>query len=144
MKRQSVGKLVKRLRKEKGLSQRKLEKLSGVNRAYICQLEAGKAMGITVRTAGLLAKGLQVSPGVFFEESNYYPQEDQLERDLREFFDSDWKHLTDVERDLVRCFVNIIREHRAGREPPVHSEVLHFIETRGLLNGGPCHRSSTP
>jgi len=138
MKRQPLAKLLKRLRKERGLSQRKLEKLSGVNRAYICQLEAGKAAGITVRTAGLLAKGLQVSPTVFFQESNPYPEEDEMDRDLREFFHSDWKHLTDPERDLVKCFVKIIREHKAGHQPAVHSEVLEFIETGVLRKGGPC------
>jgi len=42
------------------------------------------------------------------------------------------------ERDLVKCFVRIIREHKAGRQPAVHSEVLEFIETGVLKKGGPC------
>ena len=138
MKRQPAGQLLKRLTKERGLRQGKLEELCGVNRAYICQLEAGRAAGITVRTAGLLARGLQVSPTVFFQESNPYPEEDELGRDRRAFFHSEWKHLTDEERDPVKCFVRIIRGHKAGRQPTVHSGVLEFIDTGVLRKGGPC------
>lgn len=67
IKREPIGVLIKRLREEKGLSQRKLEQISGINRGYICQLEAGKAVGITIRTARALAKGLGVSPEIFLK-----------------------------------------------------------------------------
>ena len=61
----SIGDLIKRLREQKNLSQRKLAKLSGLDRSYICQLEAHKTRSITLVTARALAKGLGVRPEIF-------------------------------------------------------------------------------
>jgi len=38
-----IGEIIKELREQKGLSQRRLSLLSGVDRGYINQIEAGKA-----------------------------------------------------------------------------------------------------
>jgi len=65
---EDIGQLIKRLREERGLSQRKLADLAGIDRGYICQLEAGKAGSITLRLARALAKALDKSPSVFFGE----------------------------------------------------------------------------
>ncbi len=65
---ETIGELLRRLRKAKGLSQRRLSEISGVDRAYICQLEADKAGSTTLKTAEKLASGLGVSPSVFFGE----------------------------------------------------------------------------
>jgi len=62
---ENIGEIIRRVRKSKDLSQRKLSDLSGVDRAYICQLEAGKAGSITLVTARKLAQGLGVSPSIF-------------------------------------------------------------------------------
>lgn len=62
---ENIGEIIRGVRKSKDLSQRKLSDLSGVDRAYICQLEAGKAGSITLVTARKLAQGLGVSPTIF-------------------------------------------------------------------------------
>jgi len=63
-----IGQIIKRLREGNHISQRKLSELSGVDRAYICQLEAGKAGSITINTAHKLAKGLGVLTSAFLGE----------------------------------------------------------------------------
>jgi len=64
---ETVGETIKRIRTSKNLSQRKLSILSGVDRAYINQLEHGKSASITIVTAKKLAKGLDVAAQVFLE-----------------------------------------------------------------------------
>lgn len=64
-----IGATLKRLREARGLSQTKLSSLSGIDRGYISQLESGRRIGISVRTARTLAKSLGVSPSVFLEET---------------------------------------------------------------------------
>lgn len=67
MDKETIGERLRRLRLEVGLSQRQLGKTSGVDREYICQIEAGKVKSITLRTAERLANGLGKSPAVFFD-----------------------------------------------------------------------------
>ncbi len=64
---ESTGDIIKRLREEKGLSQRQLATLSNVDRGYINQLEAGKGGSISLRTARKLAAALEVPPEVFLK-----------------------------------------------------------------------------
>lgn len=64
---ESIGDIIKRLREEKGLSQRQLATLSNVDRGYINQLEAGKGGSISLRTARKLAAALEVPPDVFLK-----------------------------------------------------------------------------
>jgi len=58
----AVGHSLKRIREDKQLSQRKLAALSGLGRPYISQLEGGRPVSITLRTAVKLAKGLDMEP----------------------------------------------------------------------------------
>lgn len=64
---EEVGALIKRLLKEKGLSQKQLATLSGVDRGYINQLVAGKEGSISLRIARKLAKGLGKPPEIFLQ-----------------------------------------------------------------------------
>ncbi len=75
-----VGDKLRRIRLAKGLSQRQLAKVSGIDREYICQLEANKTKSITLRTAEALAKGLAVDPGMFFAGERKETTEDILDR----------------------------------------------------------------
>ena len=82
-----IGQLLKRIREKKGLSQRKLAERSGLESAYICQLEAGKTKSITLRTARALAKGLGVRPEIFLsskDSEGLYLSEHLFEGVLRE------------------------------------------------------------
>jgi SOS-response transcriptional repressor LexA len=63
---ESFGALLKRLLQEKGMSQRRLALLSGVDREYINQMVNGKVQSTTLATARKLASGLGVSPSLFF------------------------------------------------------------------------------
>lgn len=65
----NIGDLLGQLRREGKTSQRKLAELSGINRAYINQIEHGKVKSITLNTAIKLSKALNVSPSVFFGEA---------------------------------------------------------------------------
>ncbi len=66
----TIGSLLKRLREQKGVTQGQLSRDSGIDRAYISQIESGKTVSIRVDTAKALAKGLGVSPEVFFTDAN--------------------------------------------------------------------------
>lgn len=54
------GEVVRKLRKEKGLTQQELEKKTGINRAYIAQIETGKIKNTSIATLNRLAHGLEV------------------------------------------------------------------------------------
>lgn len=62
-----VGDLLKKLRGIRGMSQRRLALESGIDRGYISKLESKKEMGISLRTARALARGLDVPPEVFLK-----------------------------------------------------------------------------
>jgi len=76
---ENVGKLLKRLLAEKGLSQRKLAKLSGVDRGYINSLIKGRAGSITIRILRQLAEALMVEPEIFLQSVSAIPEETPLE-----------------------------------------------------------------
>ena len=61
-KEQTVSIVLKRLLKEKGISQSKLSRLSGVDRGYINQIVKGRVGTVTLRIAEALAKGLNEHP----------------------------------------------------------------------------------
>jgi len=60
-----IGEILSNLLREKGLSQSKLAKLSGIDRGYINQIVNGKVQSITIRTARALALGMGESPEIF-------------------------------------------------------------------------------
>ena len=62
-----TGPLLKRLIEQKGLSQRKLAILSGVDRGYINSLISGRSGSITLRIARQLASALNESPEIFLK-----------------------------------------------------------------------------
>lgn len=63
-----IGLMLKKLRAERKMSQRRLAELSGVNRSYINQIEHGKVKSITLNTAKKFADALNVPPSAFFGE----------------------------------------------------------------------------
>lgn len=70
LKEESTGALIKRLREQRGLSQRKLALLSGIDRGYINQLEAGRGGSISLRLVKALANALVVPPEIFVTSEN--------------------------------------------------------------------------
>lgn len=64
---ETVGELLNRLLTQKGMSQRKLANLSGVDRGYINSLVKGKAGSITLRVAKQFASALNVPAEIFLK-----------------------------------------------------------------------------
>lgn len=70
---ESFGRFLARTREKKGLSQRKLARLTGFSHGYISQLEGGKVKSVTLTTARRLAKGLGVRPEIFLSSADSEP-----------------------------------------------------------------------
>lgn len=64
---EKVGKRIRFLRRERGISQEELAAKAGVNRAYMWELEKGRNMSI--RTAYKISKGLGVPLSRLFDLS---------------------------------------------------------------------------
>ncbi|MDD5092833.1 MAG: helix-turn-helix domain-containing protein [Dehalococcoidia bacterium] len=62
----TIQEILKKARKDQGLSMRKLAEASGVSFSYIQLLESGKRKNITVPIAQKLAGALGVDPAIFF------------------------------------------------------------------------------
>jgi len=75
-----IGDRLRRLRLAAGLSQRELAKRSGIDREYICQIEANKTKSMTLRTAESLARGLGIAPSNFFDEDHKEVTQEVIER----------------------------------------------------------------
>jgi len=101
---------IKRLREEKGLTKYRLAKLSGIAEAYIGQLEKGIVAHPRRRTLELLAKGLGVSPSVFFQDIEY-PDED-----IKAFLIHDLPELDEEEKDWLRRTIQMVRERKNERQ----------------------------
>ena len=77
---EKIGDRLRRLRTEARLSQRQLAKVSGVDREYICQIEANKTKSMTLRIAEALANGMGISPCSFFGEDHQEISKEITER----------------------------------------------------------------
>ena len=82
---ETTGEILKRLLSSKGLSQRKLAILSGVDRGYINALINGKRQNISQRIARKLAQPLEISPEIFFTEKTVIPRKESHEEALERF-----------------------------------------------------------
>lgn len=82
---ETLGRLIKRLRTEKNISQRELSKIAGIDLSYLNQLEQDKAGGITLKMAKRIANALDVLPGVFLanDEEKEIRRPDQALADLQ-------------------------------------------------------------
>jgi transcriptional regulator with XRE-family HTH domain len=60
---QRIGRVLKRFREQKGLTQLALAKRSGVAQGYISELEAGKEQNPSIEIVRKLAKALGVPAG---------------------------------------------------------------------------------
>ncbi len=103
---ESIAAKIKRLREAKGLSKYRLAKLSGIDEAYVGQLESGKIDQPRRATLEMLAKGLGVSSSVFFEMNM-----DNIEdADIKGFLVNDFPNLDEEGKDWVRRTINMVRE----------------------------------
>ena len=64
--RQQLGKRIKQLREERGLSQRKFSLMIGMDRSYLISVEGGKR-NVAVDNLNKIARGLDVSLSELFD-----------------------------------------------------------------------------
>jgi transcriptional regulator with XRE-family HTH domain len=105
-----IGTLLKKLREEKGLSQRKFAIKCGLDRGYISQIEAGKTTSMTLRIADKLAKGLDMSLAAFLDTIS------SDDEDIRAFLINEFPELEDEEKEWIRVAINMVRERKSERE----------------------------
>ncbi|MDA8226171.1 MAG: helix-turn-helix transcriptional regulator [Desulfitobacterium hafniense] len=90
----NLGKKIKELRLQRGLSAKELSETSGVTRSLISELETGKRFSTSVDTIARLAKALHVSPSYFFGPE--YPSSPETIRtvpgEMREFLLQETSH----------------------------------------------------
>ncbi|WAM36575.1 helix-turn-helix domain-containing protein [Caldicellulosiruptor acetigenus] len=55
-----IGKKIRHLRKEKGLTQKELAKLTGISQSYISELEAGIKTNPSIEIAKRIAEVLEI------------------------------------------------------------------------------------
>ena len=71
---QAFGKALKQLRKEKGLSQSDVVKLSGIERAVFQRYDSGRRVPM-VKNIILIAEAMDVSPGTILDLAYKYYKE---------------------------------------------------------------------
>jgi transcriptional regulator with XRE-family HTH domain len=67
---------IKKVRREKNLSQEKVADKAQLARSYISKLEDGKILTPSAMVLVKLSKGLDVSQETIFQEAGYVPQDD--------------------------------------------------------------------
>lgn len=108
---ENLGALIRRLRKEKGLTQLQLAESVGIGESYISKIEAGKLSYMpSEETLRLMAQKLDVDPLTFLSLAEKAPEELKAAADsenAREFFsllrdsrieNDDWQDLTNTLR----------------------------------------------
>ncbi len=113
MNKERTGALIKQMRELRGLSQRKLAELSGVDRGYINHLEAGKGGSISLRLAWSLAEALEIRPSLFLQEGAFF--EEAIDSEVKTFFSNDWEGLSDDEKDWLRRSIRMVIERKRER-----------------------------
>lgn len=104
----SLGRLLRELRENKGLSQSTLADRAGVSASFINKLEAGEYSTLSIDKSHGLAKGLEMTFRDFLEsvgwlENNTTPNADEaLASALRK------RRLTDEKIEKVMSFVNFV------------------------------------
>jgi transcriptional regulator with XRE-family HTH domain len=108
---ENIAARIKRLREARGLTKYRLAKLSGIDVAYMVQLESGKVDQPRRSTLEMLAKGLGVSPSIFFS-----PDYESLEdTDIKDFLVKDFPSLDSESKDWVRRTINMVRERQKDK-----------------------------
>ncbi len=98
-----VGENIKKIRKMKGLTQRKLADKSGVSYSMICKLESGEQKNPSLHTLEKIADALDVLPYVFHTGEKNTGAIDKIiaERSYRDF-KAAWQHLTKKQKEGYR------------------------------------------
>lgn len=69
MSRDSIGVILKNIRKERKLTLKNLSEITGVSISFLSQVERGKS-SVTLESLKKIADALNVNPGVFFNEDS--------------------------------------------------------------------------
>lgn len=69
MSRDSIGVILKKIRKERKLTLKNLSEITGVSISFLSQVERGKS-SVTLESLKKIADALNVNPGVFFDKDS--------------------------------------------------------------------------
>ena len=92
MPQQTMGMILKNLRKEKKFTLKALAEQTGVSISFLSQVERGKS-SVTLESLNKIADALNVSPSVFFEDNGI---QEELDSRLEPFY---YKDLSNGMRD---------------------------------------------
>lgn len=81
----SIGKILKQLRKERKLTLKNLAELTGVSISFLSQVERGKS-SVTLESLKKIADALKVNPTIFFSD---HSQTDNLDAIRQQFYYQD-------------------------------------------------------
>ncbi len=101
--RTDIGKKIKELREDKGLSQRELARMAGTNNTDIMNIENGKTKYFKVDTLRILAEALNVPTSDLLIAAGYLPEDDPVCRrggtaagELAEALAIEWPGIVDM------------------------------------------------
>ncbi|WP_377888008.1 helix-turn-helix domain-containing protein [Alkalihalobacillus sp. R86527] len=89
----SIGVILKKLRKQRKLTLKRLAEITGVSISFLSQVERGKS-SVTLESLKKIADALQVNPGVFFGEDD----SNRLEENSKPFY---YRNLSNGIEDAV-------------------------------------------
>lgn len=117
----NLGKRLRTLRLQSGLTAKELSDLSGVTRSLISELETGKRQSTSADTIDKLARALCVSPSYFFESD--YSLSTQITygipSDIHEF----------LLREDSYSYIRIARKaQETGLPPEILEELLDLVK----------------
>jgi XRE family transcriptional regulator of biofilm formation len=111
-----LGKVIRRIRIEQGISATTLAEKTGLSRSYLSYLEAGRFAEVGLDKFARVAKVLGVSPDDMMREAGYLPRTEEIKVDpirlLREGLG-----LTLPQAETAAAFVEFLKEQMTGRRP---------------------------
>jgi len=115
MEEKPIGFLLKKIRLEKGISQRQLSKNIGMDRGSISQIENGKTSSMTIRIFLKWASGLNMTPSDLLDMVTL-DAEISDNNELRSFIFNDYPNLGEEDKDWIRRTITMVRERKAERD----------------------------
>lgn len=121
-----LGKKLREIRLNKGLSGRELSQRSGVARSLISQLETGKRLSTGIDTIRRLAQALEISPSVFLNSESTLEHIWNYERSS-EPQDSD-ELSSFIIREESQTYLRLVQKaKKAGLSPDLLEELIDLI-----------------
>ena len=103
----SIGSRIREIRQRRGLTQRELAELSGVQQSYISLIESDKRPNVSALVVADIARALRVSLDRLLDLPDYDPS-------LRAMV-SEIENMTSEEREAIRFAIEVVLARRRAR-----------------------------